>query len=144
MVMVYADTSVVVSLVMFDEHSAAATELIEGGPLKLAFTDLLGLEVSNAIRLAVGGGRMTEVEGAASSRQADSMKTAVMVEMELDWMRVFARAMGFSRAHSSVIKSRTLDILHVAAAVELGVTEFWTFDKRQRALAAEVGLRVNA
>ena len=62
---------------------------------------------------------------------------------EPDWEKVFQRSVGFSRAHTSSIRIRSFDILHVAAAVELGATEFWSFDKRQRSLAREVGLRVN-
>ena len=63
--------------------------------------------------------------------------------IEPDWLRVFQRSIGFSRAHTSSIRTRSFDILHVAAAVELGATEFWSFDKRQWTLAREVGLRVN-
>ena len=37
---------------------------------------------------------------------------------------------------------RTLDALHVAAALELEAEEFWTFDERQNQLAAAAGLRV--
>jgi hypothetical protein len=33
-------------------------------------------------------------------------------------------------------------VLHVAAAVALGVKEFYTFDVRQKALATEAGLKV--
>lgn len=54
-----------------------------------------------------------------------------------------ARAEGLSSAHTAATKARSLDIMHVACAMELGMRDFWTFDKRQRALALEVGLRVN-
>ncbi len=48
-----------------------------------------------------------------------------------------------SLAHRFTAKlgCRTLDALHVAAALELGAEEFWTFDERQKQLAAAVGLR---
>jgi predicted nucleic acid-binding protein len=36
--------------------------------------------------------------------------------------------------------TRTLDTLHVASALELGASEFWTFDQRQQKLAKAVGL----
>ncbi|MBM4156595.1 MAG: type II toxin-antitoxin system VapC family toxin [Lentisphaerae bacterium] len=39
---------------------------------------------------------------------------------------------------------RTLDILHVACALQLKPTEFLTFDHRQRKLAAHAGLKVAA
>jgi predicted nucleic acid-binding protein len=39
-----------------------------------------------------------------------------------------------------VVGCRTLDVLHVAAAKLMGVTEFCTFDTRQSTLASRVGL----
>lgn len=44
--------------------------------------------------------------------------------------------------HSSTTGCRSLDILHVAAAQKLGASEILSFDTRQRALAAQMGLRV--
>ena len=40
------------------------------------------------------------------------------------------------------LRCRTLDIIHVAAALVLGTKEFVTFDARQGALAKLVGLTV--
>jgi len=37
---------------------------------------------------------------------------------------------------------RTLDILHVACAIQLKVVSFVSYDERQRSLADEEGLRV--
>jgi len=37
---------------------------------------------------------------------------------------------------------RTMDIFHVACAVEIGATEFLTFDRRQGSLAAHAGLKI--
>jgi predicted nucleic acid-binding protein len=38
---------------------------------------------------------------------------------------------------------RTLDTLHVAAALGLGAERFWTFDQRQEKLALAVGLKTS-
>lgn len=38
--------------------------------------------------------------------------------------------------------TRTLDTLHVAAALELKAERFWTFDDRQAKLAKAVGLKL--
>ena len=38
--------------------------------------------------------------------------------------------------------NRSYDILHVAAAMVLSATEFWSFDARQRDLAKAAGLLV--
>ena len=37
---------------------------------------------------------------------------------------------------------RTLDILHVACAIEIAATRFMTFDQRQQKLATLAGLRI--
>lgn len=47
----------------------------------------------------------------------------------------------FSRTHTPVLGCRTLDVLHVATAIELGLRDFVTFDTRQTRLAAAVGVK---
>ncbi len=41
------------------------------------------------------------------------------------------------------IGTRTADLLHVAAALELGVDWLYSFDKQQRKLARAVRLKIN-
>lgn len=55
---------------------------------------------------------------------------------------VFRRAEVLSQAHTSATKCRSLDLLHVAAALEIGCREFASFDVRQRAIARKTGLKV--
>jgi len=52
------------------------------------------------------------------------------------------KANELSASHSAVLGCRTLDIIHVAAALVLGAKEFVTFDGRQGALAKQIGLTV--
>ncbi len=47
-----------------------------------------------------------------------------------------------ARRYAARLGLRTLDTLHVAAALELKAQRFWTFDDRQRKLASAVGLNV--
>lgn len=47
-----------------------------------------------------------------------------------------------SRIHTPQLGTRTLDTLHVAAALELKAERFWTFDDRQAKLAKAVGLKL--
>ncbi len=44
--------------------------------------------------------------------------------------------------HTMELGCRTLDVLHVACAIQLSPEVFVSFDSRQRALAERVGLRV--
>ena len=142
--MVYADTSVLASLSMNDFHSGRAVELVSKRRENLVFTDLLRVEVGNAIRLAVAPGRMNEDEATISRARVEAFESeGAWIFCEVDWKRVFRRSIGLSLSHSAEIRNRTLDILHVSSAMEMGVREFWTFDKKQKALAEGVGLRVN-
>lgn len=142
--LIYAESSVLASLVMRDSNSAKAIELTAEQDAPYLFNHLLKLEICNAIRLNVASGAMDEVGAAKCERQVESLqRSGKWKMMEPDWERVFQRSVGFSRAHTSSFRTRSFDILHVAAAVELGAKEFWSFDKRQRSLARAVGLRIN-
>jgi hypothetical protein len=55
-----------------------------------------------------------------------------------------ATAVALSASHGIGTLCRSLDTLHVALAMELGATEFCTFDLRQSRMAAAAGLVVNA
>jgi predicted nucleic acid-binding protein len=54
----------------------------------------------------------------------------------------WARARELSRRHAPAIACRALDALHVASALALAASDFFTFDKDQAKLARAVGLRV--
>lgn len=143
--MIYAESSVLASLVLRDSNSGRATELIASISVPLLFNRLLKLEVCNAIRLNVMAEAIDEVTATKCERKVEELQQqGAWLMVEPDWERVFQRSLGFSRAHTAAFRTRSFDIVHVAAAVELGATEFWSFDKRQRVLALEVGLRINA
>jgi len=54
---------------------------------------------------------------------------------------VWATCADLARRHGQILGVRTLDSLHVAAAIELRAKSFWTFDERQAKLAQSVGLQ---
>ena len=59
------------------------------------------------------------------------------------WLRATLKKAGeISRAHTPQLGCRTLDIIHVASALELATPHFVTFDRRQEQLAAAVGLKL--
>jgi predicted nucleic acid-binding protein len=56
---------------------------------------------------------------------------------------IFERASQLSRQTTAKLGTRTADLLHVAAALELGAEYFYSFDQQQRKLARAVRLKLN-
>lgn len=54
----------------------------------------------------------------------------------------YSHALQLVQVHTAAIGCRTLDILHVALALLLGVGEFVTCHARQKLLAEKVGIKV--
>ena len=61
---------------------------------------------------------------------------------DYDPVDVYSRAESLSRRYTSIFGARSLDILHVAAAVVLDASAFVTHDDRQARLAKAAGLPV--
>jgi hypothetical protein len=66
-----------------------------------------------------------------------------LVETRLDLFAVFDRATEISRVYTSRLLCRSLDILHVAAAMAVGRPRFFSGDDRQLVLAQAVGLELS-
>ena len=140
---IYCDTSFLVSFFTRVSNYQAAAKLMATAA-GTYWTPWQRLEVNNAIRLNLGNNKIT----AADVRIIENLiKTGITQGALLpadipngDWWR---EAETLSRAHTQILKVRTLDLLHVAAARVLKATHFYTFDKRQHALARAAGLRVN-
>lgn len=55
---------------------------------------------------------------------------------------VFDRAEALAARRSPALGTRSLNVLHVASALELGASLFFTYDQRQAALARSAGRTV--
>jgi predicted nucleic acid-binding protein len=76
-------------------------------------------------------------------RQISADKAAgVLSPRLLDGMILFNAAMDLSKRYTAIHQCRTLDILHVAAALELKAETVASFDNRQRQLASSTGLNL--
>lgn len=62
-------------------------------------------------------------------------------EADVLWRRTLRRASELSRIYTPVLGCRSLDLLHVATALELGLRSFVTFDDREQRLARAAGLK---
>jgi hypothetical protein len=115
----YADTGFLVSLYGHDDHSAVAISLVKPRPVFL-LTPLAETEFANAIELLrvperVDRGRsagrspaLLAASGGRSISRAESLGP-----------ETWEKALVLSRRHSAKLGTRTLDLLHVAAAVRV-------------------------
>ncbi len=141
--MIYADTSVLVALLVNDSNTENALDLLNLLKRPLAFNRLLKLEIGNALQLNHTANKLNERDISIAELMIDNLvKVNKWVEVEPDWDRVFDRARGLSKAYTKQTNSRSLDILHVASAMELNARQFFSFDVRQNKLAELAGLRV--
>jgi len=139
--MVYADTSVLFSLLLHDANTAAAFAYLKVHPTSLIFTSWQKCELRNAIHLAVWRGNCDVVVARRALEKISSdVAAGNLVESPLDWPDVLMIADKLSDRHTADLGVRTLDLLHVAVAVSLGAKNLITCDGRQLALANAAGL----
>ena len=140
---VYIDTGILVKSYVFETDSPAAIAIIEEVGDPLIFSHVHAIEIPNAIRLKRFRKQLTRAQEAAAIRlfHAD-VETGRLAKPAYDLGEVFIRAERLSAKHSGNIGTRSLDILHVAAALESRCTGFASFDERQRKIAARAGLIV--
>jgi hypothetical protein len=138
---VYADSSFLVSCYVVDGNTSQAKAYLSEHDEPLVFTALHDLEVRNALRLGVFRGvlKALEADAAAANLDAD-LRAGRLLRTGVKWAVVFRLASRLSQQHAVVTGTRSLDILHVAAAKALRLSEFVSFDTRQRILSAAAGL----
>ena len=142
--MIACDTSVLLSDMLPDVNHKAARRLFESIDTSVLLSPLNRLEFETAVRRMAGAGTIgPETADHVLDLFAESVRSGYLRLVEPDAERVWARAMGLARHHASKLAPRSLDIWHVAFAMESGAKTFWTFDDRQRRLAKAAGLRVN-
>jgi predicted nucleic acid-binding protein len=136
----YADTSFLVSLYLPDNHSPAAWSAMKSRPY-LYLTPLHELEFVNAIELAVFRKLIRRKEAKLVLRDFEQDRGGLFAITQIP-PESFARAEQLARRHSSILGTRSLDILQVATALILKPDVFLTFDERQRKLAKAEKMRV--
>lgn len=142
--MAYADTGFLVSLYLPESTTVAARALVrESGLAPIAVTSFVLMEVRNALNLATFRKRLSPGERDAvwSVMQAHAT-SGFLVMRVIAHEQALERARELSDRHTPATGARTLDLLHVAAALLLGERTFLSFDERQRAVARAERLRV--
>jgi predicted nucleic acid-binding protein len=142
---VYLDPSALSRLYL---HQAGSQELaawrakVKG---TLAVTHHGRTEVVNAICRAAFLGQLDEkgLNEALTDFDAD-FQAGHLRQADILWRAALNRAAELSKKHTPKLGTRSLDVLHVACALELKSRHFLTFDLRQQQLAAAAGLKTIA
>jgi predicted nucleic acid-binding protein len=139
----YVDTAIFVKSYVLEVDSPEAVRLLEDIGEPFAYSHLHELEIPNAIRLKRFRGEITLKQEAAAIRAFFSDIDAGRFErIGYDLGAVFFRAEKLSAKYSAEIGCRSLDLWHVAAALEGGFSTFVSHDARQRKAAEHSGMRV--
>lgn len=139
----YADSTLLVKLYALEPNSPAVSKLIIDCPGQIPFTPIHHVEVRTAMRARRFRGEITPAQLAAALADLDSdLATRRWQIPELSLEAVFRRTEAVSAAQVEARGCRTLDLLHVASALELDASEFLSFDHRQRQVAQAAGLKV--
>jgi predicted nucleic acid-binding protein len=141
---VYIDSGIIVKSYVFETDSPEAVAIIEAAGDPLIFSHVHAVEIPNAIRLKRFRKEITMAQEAVAIRmfRAD-VDTGRLAKPAYDLAEVFIRAEWLSARYSGNIGTRSLDILHVAAALECHCSGLASFDERQRKIATLAGLTVN-
>lgn len=139
----YFDTGVLLKLYLPEPRADEAVAHVNASGNRPLITPLHELEMRSAVRQKVGRREITLLECETLINQLHvDLSSGVYERTPVLWPDVFATAESVSAAHGISTLCRSLDMLHVALAKELGATEFCTFDHRQSLMALAAGLVV--
>ena len=139
----YYDSGVLVELYVREEMSDAVTAFVARRGEAITVHGLHELEIRNALRLKRFRSELDAEQLAASMAMlAGDIARRRLIRGAFDWRLVREEAERLSGTASTTIGTRTIDLLHVAAALDEGVTGFVSLDYRQRAAARLAGLEV--
>ena len=140
---IYADSSFIVSTCIHDMHTTEVATRLSSRP-QVFVTPLNRAEVANAIRRYVFRGAISEADARASWTNFERDRVGGVWSDVAFPSSAWDASVVLSVRFAAAIGVRTLDSLHVASALELGVRKFWTFDERQARLAEAAGLDTSA
>jgi predicted nucleic acid-binding protein len=139
----YADPSFIVSLYSPDANSAAAARTMQASSVQPFITTFGELEVVNAMGLRTFRKEVSPAQAQSSLLAFEKdLRDGVFHLRELA-DPILERARQLSQQTTAKLSTRTADLLHVAAALVLGVDCLYTFDQHQRKLAQAMRLKLN-
>jgi predicted nucleic acid-binding protein len=141
--MIYLDASIVFSLYFRDSNTVEALHLVAAATEALLVSALCEMETMNAFALRVFRNEMSirNMDNAVRDLESD-LRSGF-----LQWISfpeaAFIQAKTLSRKITPTVGVRAADLLHIAAALELGAKTIYTLDQKQLKAAQAAGLTVN-
>ena len=140
---VYFDSSLLVKLFVLEPDTAKVAAFAAAIGKPIVFSDFQRTELVNALHCKEGRKEITAADVAKAMKDIQTeLRQGALAWQEPTWKSVFALTVRLSSAYAATTLCRTLDAIHVALALSLGVKEFATRDHRQEALATAAGLKV--
>lgn len=139
----YADTGFVVSLYKAETTSQAAAAAMSRLQVTVWLSPLGELELHNAFQLSIFRGEI-DAPAAILKKQlfAEDLKKGVFAILPVPAAILYPKAIELADRHSAKLGTRSLDLMHVAAALILEADLFLSFDERQRKAAEAEGLGI--
>ena len=139
---IYLDTSALIKLYIREDGSEAVQRLVESQDDPLPIWELQEAELINALRLKVFWGDISDSQADDQIALFDDRKRRGLYHTPLiDRAEVNTTFRRLSR-ETSRFGCRTMDILHVACALQLSPNAFISFDQPQRSLSEHANLHV--
>jgi uncharacterized protein len=139
----YVDPSALLKLYLHEPQSRAMTKWRSKLKGAVQVTHYGRVEIINALSLALHRSAIpASVHATALAAFQDDLARGRNILTDVAWRTVLNTAAEISRLYTPVTGCRTLDVIHVASALELNLKRFVTFDHRQQQLAKAVGLKV--
>lgn len=139
----YVDTGFLFSLYLPETTTAAASAAFRSVKPPVAITSLGFLELRVALYLSVFRGQIAETQRQTVWQLIEEdIQEGLFVLTPVASSSLYEQAAKLAEKYSATVGTRTLDLLHVAAALTLGARQMLTFDSRQRRAAQGEGLKV--
>ncbi|MDP3851645.1 MAG: type II toxin-antitoxin system VapC family toxin [Luteolibacter sp.] len=140
--MLYLDTSALLKLYIREQGSEAVQSRVVSQDHPLPIWEIQKAELINALRLKVFWKEITLEQAETQVALFENrLKRGLYAFPEIDRNSLMKCVLRLG-AETPRLGCRTMDILHVAFALEIGASEFLSFDQRQNALAAHTGLKL--
>jgi hypothetical protein len=139
----YADTGFLVSLYLNESTTAVASAVFQTVSPPVPLIPLGFLELRNAFHLATFHKQITvKTRQVAWAQFETDVRNGIYVSATIAESDLFGKAAELSEKYSASVGTRSLDLLHVTAALLLQADEFLSFDTRQCVAAKAERLQV--